>query len=167
MHFVAEASPREDEEVKVGGVWMVGGVDVMKMSEAPAKGGSQFDSNRFRVLDHDDDSEEDCSLAVWRTRRGTSAGDQLHRRQGQCDEVYVAKVQKPQASAAKIVKAGTVPAWVPKKRTLLSRRSKLVNGCGCKHALEAAFVCLTCKSRTGAGGTITLDSDTSVNVYLD
>ena len=60
VHFVEEASPREVEEVEVGGVWMVGGVDVewktpkkptMKMSEASAKRSSQFDSNRFRVLD--------------------------------------------------------------------------------------------------------------------
>ena len=36
----------------------------MKMSEAPAKEGSQFDSNRFRVLDDDDhdDREEDVFI---------------------------------------------------------------------------------------------------------
>ena len=54
---------------------------------------------------------------------------------------HVAKVQRPLASAAKIVKAGNRISMNSKKRIIISRTSKLVNGC--KHALKEVLTCLT------------------------
>ena len=100
VHFVEEASPREVEEVEVGGVWMVGCVDgdwktpkkpTMKMSEAPAKGAAISTRTASGCATTGTTTtttaRKMCSLASWRTRRGKNAGDQLVEDEGQCDEV--------------------------------------------------------------------------------
>ena len=159
VHVVSEASPREVEEVGVGGVWMVGGVDgdwktpkkpTIKMSEAAAKGNSQTDSNRFRVLDdrddHDDDSEEEVFIGVVEnTKRHECVGPDLSKTK--CDEVPCCEGAEATGVGSK-VREGAVSAWDPKKRTTISRTSILANGC--KYALEEALTCLTYTLRTGS-----------------
>ena len=128
VHIVQEASPREVQEVEVGGVCMVGVVDgywktpkkpTMKMSEAPAKGGGQFDSNGFRVLDdwddHEDDSEEDVFIGlVESTKRHECGRPSLSKTRISAMKLHVARC-RPLASAAKIVKAGNSISMGPEE----------------------------------------------------
>ena len=67
----------------------------MMIGEAPAK--EDFESNRFRMLDDHDDSEEDVFVCVVENTKTRSSAMRFH----------VAKVQRPLESAAKIVKAVT------------------------------------------------------------
>ena len=117
-------------------------------------------------------------LAGWMVTGGLQEADHedergrcVHWRRGEHEEVrvretnsiedgvsvmkfHVAKVQRPPASAAKIVKAGSRISMVPKKRTVISRTSTLANRC--KHALKRVTYMFDVQFKNGSGGTMTL-----------
>ena len=174
VRAVEEASLREVEEVEVGGVWMVGEVagdlknpkkPTIKMSEAPAKEGSLFDSNRFTVLeDPDEDSEEDVFIGVVEnTKRQECGRPTPSKTRVSAMKFHVAKAQRPLASATKIVTVGNRMSMGPKEADNFIEH--VHTGERMQPRVERGTYVLDVEFNNGSCGTITLDSEAGVNVW--
>ena len=164
-------------EVDVGGVWMIGAVEAKEIVEAPPGlggcGGQRHrieTSNRFEVLARE---EDDWKLIPGRRARGTmvvdvGAVDDQSPKTGMSREsamrFNVAKVQKPLASAAKVVEAGNRISMGPNPSDNYIENANTGERIGLR--VERGTYVFDVEYRGGEHGTITLDSGgAGVNVF--
>ena len=165
-------------EVDVGGVWMIGAVEAKEIVEAsPGLGGCGGQrrrietSNRFEVLARE---EDDWKLIPGRRARRTmmvdvGAVDDQGPKTGMSRECAmrfnVAKVQKPLASAAKVVEAGNRISMGPNPCDNYIENANTGERMSLRLARGEGTYVFDVEYRGGEHDTITLDSGAGVNVF--
>ena len=162
-------------EVDVGGVWMIGAVEAKEIDGAPPGlggcGGQRRrieTSNRFEVLARE---EDDWEADPWETCSGDDGGGRRSRGRPEPEDGHVersamrfnvAKVQKPLASAAKVVEAGNRISMGPNPCSYIENAN---TGERIGLRLERGTYVFDVEYRGGEHGTKTLDSGAGVNVF--
>lgn len=170
-----EEEYREDE-VDVGGIWMIGAVDRESEFERVISGHGRRKPgiarkslergcrnpcvvrNSFQALDEQSDFDEGCEVMI-----GTIGGEdrKLSRPSGM--RFNVASVKKPLASAAKVVEAGNKISMGPLPED--NYIENLQTGEKLKIRVDKGTYVFDVEYANGENGTITLDSGAGVNVW--
>ena len=169
------------EEIEIGGVWMIGQVNA-EVEVPPGldgswkrvgKKGRPFNENRYQVLSDDgaDEVEESPGGGGWRMMRKVKVGigavgvgtnrPKMSRESGM--RFNVAKVQKPLASAAKVVEAGNKISMGPNPGDNYIENAATGERIGLR--VERGTYVFDVEYTDGEVGVITLDSGAGVNVW--
>jgi len=173
------------EDVGIGGVWMIGHVHADEWIEAPPglsrrRGEARTSTetglvkkNRFEVLANGEDEQEEVENIDWHLFRKREksieevgvnmVGVAAKRSRESAMRFNVARVQKPLASAAKVVEAGNRISMGPKPEDNFIEHGETGERIALR--VEKGTYVFDVEFQNGEVGAITLDSGAGVNVW--